>query len=578
MFKKDLRVKNELPVELSDCERVITYFLWSIMLILLLSDSYVEYVLNQALINYSKIAIQVFLYTLLAVSGLLKLSRLKNDKINTTDTFYILLSLLNIFLICLLLSTFCYGFIYYFIAVLPIISICITTACKEVTPFLLFTLIFQVLSTLFVPVLIKASEPVTIHNGIIYVTFLITLHLTLIILFTILSFYNQLYIQREQEKEKLVSELRTKYEQLEKSNNEKLEQFEKLKEVNLQLEEANTKLSSNLAELFTLQKISQAISSIFDMNELLKFINDVVIGVMGVTFSSIALYNSSGERLKVQVTSVYNTRERAMLTDNINSPILKEAADECRILIDNDVDPANYDFTRGRNVKSFLCAPLQIKGKVHGLVLIEHSIPNAFDDTNVKLLEIITQQVSIAIENAKLYEQLQTYANTDGLTQVFNRVYFQTRLRDELNKAIEQGYEVSVIIFDIDDFKVCNDTYGHLFGDEVLKCIAKTVKSFVRKDDIVARFGGEEFIILLSRTGKDIAYQKAEELRVKLSELNIDCKRGIISRPVTVSLGVSTFPTIAKNEFELINSADQALYEAKERGKNCVALGHRQIH
>ena len=281
---KDLRVKNELPVELSDCERVITYFLWSIMLILLLSDSYVEYVLNQALINYSKIAIQVFLYTLLAVSGLLKLSRLKNDKINTTDTFYILLSLLNIFLICLLLSTFCYGFIYYFIAVLPIISICITTACKEVTPFLLFTLIFQVLSTLFVPVLIKASEPVTIHNGIIYVTFLITLHLTLIILFTILSFYNQLYIQREQEKEKLVSELRTKYEQLEKSNNEKLEQFEKLKEVNLQLEEANTKLSSSLAELFTLQKISQAISSIFDMNELLKFINDVVIGVMGVTF------------------------------------------------------------------------------------------------------------------------------------------------------------------------------------------------------------------------------------------------------------------------------------------------------
>lgn len=577
MFKRRPATHINLPVELKGSEKVIIYFMWAIMLILLLSDAYLEYSVNQVLINYRKIILQVILYILLVLSSLLKVSKLNNDTLSTTRNFYIFLKLLGILFSCLILGTFRYGFIYYFILVIPIISVCITTDTKEVTPFLLFTLVAQVFSTLIVPILIGTKKPITINGIIIYASFLVTLHLTFVILFTILGFYSNLNMQREHENQKLVSKLRYKYAQLEESKNEKLEQFDKLKEVNLQLEKANSKLSSSLAELFTLQKISQAISSIFDMNELLKFINDVVIGVMGVTSSTIALYNSTGDRLKMQVTSIYDTRERAILSDNINSPALMEATDECRILIDNDVNPNNYDFTKGRNVKSFLCAPLQLKGKTHGLVLIEHSIPNAFDDANVKLLEIITQQVSIAIENARLYEQLHEHANTDGLTQVYNRVYFQTRLREELCNAKENGYEVSVIIYDIDNFKDYNDTYGHLFGDEVLKSMATTVKESVRKDDVVARFGGEEFIILFSRTGEDVAYQKAEELRKKLSNITVNCKDNIISRPVTVSMGVSTFPKFAENEFELIDSADQALYEAKRRGKNCVVLGHKQL-
>lgn len=577
MFKRRPATHINLSVELKGSEKVIIYFMWAIMLILLLSDAYLEYSVNQVLINYRKIILQVILYILLVLSSLLKVSKLNNDTLSTTRNFYIFLKLLGILFSCLILGTFRYGFIYYFILVIPIISVCITTDTKEVTPFLLFTLVAQVFSTLIVPILIGTKKPITINGIIIYASFLVTLHLTFVIFFTILGFYSNLNMQREHENQKLVSKLRYKYAQLEESKNEKLEQFDKLKEVNLQLEKANSKLSSSLAELFTLQKISQAISSIFDMNELLKFINDVVIGVMGVTSSSIALYNSTGDRLKMQVTSIYDTRERAILSDNINSPALMEATDECRILIDNDVNPNNYDFTKGRNVKSFLCAPLQLKGKTHGLVLIEHSIPNAFDDANVKLLEIITQQVSIAIENARLYEQLHEHANTDGLTQVYNRVYFQTRLREELCNAKENGYEVSVIIYDIDNFKDYNDTYGHLFGDEVLKSMATTVKESVRKDDVVARFGGEEFIILFSRTGEDVAYQKAEELRKKLSNITVNCKDNIISRPVTVSMGVSTFPKFAENEFELIDSADQALYEAKRRGKNCVVLGHKQL-
>ena len=89
-----------------------------------------------------------------------------------------------------------------------------------------------------------------------------------------------------------------------------------------------------------------------------------------------------------------------------------------------------------------MCAPLKVKDKTHGFVLIEHSIPDAFDADNVRLLEIITQQVSIAIDNGRLYEQLKEYANTDGLTQVYNRIYFQNRLNEELDHAEQLGYEV----------------------------------------------------------------------------------------------------------------------------------------
>ena len=168
------------------------------------------------------------------------------------------------------------------------------------------------------------------------------------------------------------------------------------------------------------------------MNELLKFVNDIILGVMGVATSNIALYNKEGNRLKVQVTNISNARERALLTDNINSPALKECLDKGMTIIDNSVDTNKYSFTKGRNVKSLMCVPLQVKGNTYGLILIEHTITNAFDENSVRLLEVITQQVSIAIENAKLYEKLQDYANTDGLTQVYNRAYFQKRLYEEL--------------------------------------------------------------------------------------------------------------------------------------------------
>ncbi|HEY8500534.1 MAG TPA: sensor domain-containing diguanylate cyclase, partial [Clostridia bacterium] len=484
---------------------------------------------------------------------------------------YTLIKVLEIVLVVILLSTMIYGHYFYFIALIPIVSICVTRGFSISLPYLCISFAAQALMFFLSKnnLGILQEYEANRHNPafsillvIVYITFLLFLRLLGV-------FYNQ-FRQSEQDNQNLVAQLGIKYAQLEQARIEKQEQFDKLKEVNLQLEDSNKRLTSSLAEFFTLQQISQAISSIFDMDELLQFVNDIIIGVMGVSTSNIALYSGGGDRLKVQVSNILNKRDLAILTDNINTPALKDAIAEGRTIINNAVDPEKYDFTRGRNVRSFLCVPLKIKDKTHGFVLIEHSIPDAFDADNVRLLEIITQQVSIAIDNARLYEQLQEYANTDGLTQVYNRIYFQKRLKEELDRAEQKGYAVSVILYDIDDFKLFNDSYGHLFGDVVLKSIARTVKESVRKDDLVARFGGEEFIILLPHTGTKRAYEKAEELRKLISSLTIEDNN--ITASVTVSMGISTFPTLANTDSSLISSADNALYEAKRSGKNCVKI------
>lgn len=571
MFKKQCRKIYDLPVEIVKYEKVITYFLSGIIPLLILSDAYAEYIEKQTVFNYGKIILQIILYIALLTVSLLKLYQIKEKRPSRYRIFKIL-KLIDIVLIALIVSTLDYGLLHCFIAYLPVVSICIAEDFWVSMQYLLFALITQFLSLPLMNIILSSRLNALEDLGFSRIMYIISNCMVFVVMFRILGIHNELYKLREKDNQKLVSELREKYEQLEQAKIERQEQFEKLKEVNYQLEDMNKKLASSLAEFFTLQQISQAIGSIFDMNELLKFVNDIIIGVMGVSTSNIALYNKDGNRLVVQVTNITNPRERAILTDNINTPALKECIEKGKPIIDNDVDPDKYPFTRGRNVKSLLCVPLQIKGKGYGLILIEHTIPNAFSEDNERLLEVITQHISIAVENAKLYEQLQEYANTDGLTQVYNRGFFQNRLSEEINRARQQGYEVSIIFFDIDDFKIYNDTYGHLFGDMILKSIALTVKESIRKDDIVARFGGEEFVILLPHTGKETAYEKAEELRRKISELVVCDKDNNVAISVSVSMGVSTFPTMAKNEIELLNSADEALYAAKGRGKNCVAM------
>lgn len=342
---------------------------------------------------------------------------------------------------------------------------------------------------------------------------------------------------------------------------------ENLEVANRKLEAANQRLNKSAAEFYTLQQISQAIATILDIKELLKFVNDVIIGVMGVNYSTILL-SGSDNRMTIKTTNIYSDTSLKILKDNADCDVLKEVAMTGKPILANNVDEEKYPFVKERGVQAMLCIPLSSKNENYGLVLVEQERPDAFDDEHLKFLSAIGNQISVALENVGLYEKMQKMATTDALTKIYNRLYFNEALSKEMVKADKENYPMCVSIFDIDHFKKFNDTYGHLFGDLVLKTIARLAKDHAREQDLVARFGGEEFVIIMPNTTMEEAVKLIDDLRVKIGKFHV--KEGQISASVTASFGIAYYPEHGTTEAEVLSAADTALYKAKTEGRNCV--------
>ncbi len=215
--------------------------------------------------------------------------------------------------------------------------------------------------------------------------------------------------------------------------------------------------------------------------------------------------------------------------------------------------------------------PLKARERVAGLLVLSNYASRPLNRAAQGILNVIQNQVTIVIDNARLYEGARRLAITDGLTKIYNHRFFQELFEKEFNRAYRYDTVFSMIMLDIDLFKDVNDTYGHLFGDAILAGLANLVKSCLRSMDTVARYGGEEFAMLLPETDGIEATYTAERIRktvegyvfhVSDRELNI-----------TVSQGVATFPSPGiQGRFDIIAKADEALYEAKEAGRNRVVF------
>jgi diguanylate cyclase (GGDEF)-like protein len=243
------------------------------------------------------------------------------------------------------------------------------------------------------------------------------------------------------------------------------------------------------------------------------------------------------------------------------------------------------EFGKIRECGIELCVPLVKSGienepDIKGLLCLGKKFDRmGFSQQDIDLLALLGGMVAISLHNAQLYHR----SIFDEMTQVFSRGYFDMQLSQELERAsrYRRGEDedetviipnISLVMFDIDDFKKINDTYGHQIGDEILRSIARVVKNKMRAADIVARYGGEEFCVILPETGKEDAIKAAERMRRAIEDNQIMTER--VRLKVTVSLGVSTYPEDAVDMHSLIREADKALYAAKAAGKNrAVACG-----
>ncbi len=215
----------------------------------------------------------------------------------------------------------------------------------------------------------------------------------------------------------------------------------------------------------------------------------------------------------------------------------------------------------------FLCS-IKSRGKVIGILALGiKQSGGTYSHDDIELMKSIADQASMIIENAQLYTQATIRANTDGLTGLYNHRHFHESLEQEIARGARFGTVFSVVMLDIDLFKAYNDVYGHLAGDQILRKIGELIRNSIRSMDVAFRYGGEEFAVILPEARLDDAYRVAERIRK-----TIESKASSNLIPVTVSLGVASWPSDGVTREEIIGCADDALYRAKQTGRNRTNL------
>jgi len=218
-----------------------------------------------------------------------------------------------------------------------------------------------------------------------------------------------------------------------------------------------------------------------------------------------------------------------------------------------------------------LSVPVCWQSEVKGVIQIarEPGKPS-FEQSDVELLSLFSSQVAITLENSRLYQEVQSLAVFDPLTQIYNRRGFADIANREIERAQRFGHSLALLFLDIDHFKEVNDTHGHAAGDQILSEIAERCKNIIRNVDVISRHGGEEFIVLLLESDINIAQIIAKRLQSVIKEYPFQTDAGPIS--ITVSIGISDFNEQVNGLGTLIHNADMALYKAKSSGRNRVIV------
>ncbi|HVP43311.1 MAG TPA: sensor domain-containing diguanylate cyclase [Terriglobales bacterium] len=330
------------------------------------------------------------------------------------------------------------------------------------------------------------------------------------------------------------------------------------------------------AELYTLEQrkasqleavnaIARQSTAVLELSELMEKVCRVIVQSFDV--DQVAILLKEQDRLAVRAHAGNLTPVMPI------GSILPPGAGLCgralltgKTVVENDVSVVIGYVPGVKETASEMCIPLIAFGETLGVLALDSATVGAFPEEDVPTLESVADMCATAIQNAHYYERVRQMAYLDGLTGIFNRRFFELRMMQEIERANRYQLSLSVIMMDVDHFKRINDEFGHLLGDEVLKQISRLFEQHLRKPDVLCRFGGEEFAVLLPETNGENARAVAEKLRQIVAGFPFPG----IPRPVTFSAGVAEFPRHGRTRDELVQAADAALYSSKQSGGDRV--------
>jgi diguanylate cyclase (GGDEF)-like protein len=305
----------------------------------------------------------------------------------------------------------------------------------------------------------------------------------------------------------------------------------------------NRQLEHRVAELQAISEITEVLHSSLDSDEVGVIVLDVLAGLIG--FSALAVFVIDKDRSETLFSaSVGVPHESGRRNSGVLAPGEIEAHMTCRRV-----------FHHGSMMVLF-CASAEDMERIN--------------DNDELVIHAVASELVVAVENSHLYKLTKRLAVTDELTGMKNYRFLQQKLDEEVSRSKRYGKHLSFVMMDVDDFKQHNDCHGHLAGDRALSEFLAVVSSVVREVDVIARYGGEEFAIVLPETDPAGAFVVAEKIREALEAHLFADGEGARCCTLTVSLGVATYPTHASDKETLLHEADDALYRAKNGGKNRV--------
>ncbi len=322
-----------------------------------------------------------------------------------------------------------------------------------------------------------------------------------------------------------------------------------------------------------LKNAASLINSPLDLDEVLARVLAAVGDVVSVDVSSIILIGDRGMLSGIGRSGFTGFHKKMETLKNLSINDFQTLRTMKRtgsplLIPDIALYPAWSSLAGDTQTHSYLGCPIKIKGKVAGFLSLENIKPGFFNREHVDKLQSFVDLAATAIENAHLQQETQKLAISDELTALFNRRGLMDLGRREIDRARRFNHPLSAAIMDLDNFKSINDTYGHIAGDQILNQVADCCRSGFREIDIIARYGGDEIVVLLIENNLDQAYQIANRFRESIASRVFKTDAGNLS--TTISIGVAELSKDTDNLTELIDTADRALYMAKEAGRNRI--------